>query len=233
MVSQERQREPLPHRLDHLPLDGLDLERLRDVLAQLGQLAAAAGAGGRAWDDDPLARQVGRQGRAHRLAPGRAVGAAAAPILAGCVLRLGGVLAGGGHQFAEFELELVDQLAAALGGGAELVALQLGDQQLEVRHHRLGAGRARLGLAPRQLLGREGGAQRVDVVGQIVRRGRHAADGITAAARQVAPMQPRCTLSRQLRPECSLWVPPIDAVEHVGELRAGDPQRNRRPARAR
>jgi hypothetical protein len=121
-------REPLAHGLDHLPLDGLDLERLGGVLAQLGQLAAAAGAGSRRRQDDPLARQVGRQRRAHRLASGRAVWAAAAPILAGCLLRLGGILAGGGDQLAEFELQLVDQLAAALGGGAVLVALEPGDQ---------------------------------------------------------------------------------------------------------
>src|SRR3712207_8571352 len=48
------------------------------------------------------------------LAPGQAVRAAAAPILAGCIPRLGGILAGGGDQLAELELQLVDQLAAAL-----------------------------------------------------------------------------------------------------------------------
>jgi hypothetical protein len=175
-------REPLAHGLDHLPLDGLDLERLRGVLAQLAQLAAAAGASGRARDDDPLARQVGRQGRPHRLAAGWAVRAAGAALLACCLLRLGGVLAGGGDQFAELELQLVDQLAAALGGGAVLVALELGDEQLEMRHHRLSAGSARLGLAPRQLLGRERGAQCIDVVGQVVRRGCHATNGITVDA---------------------------------------------------
>ena len=83
---------------------------------------------------------------------------AAAPVLAGRGLRLRGVLAGGGHQFAELELQLIEQPAAALGGGAVLVALEPGDQQLEVRHHRLGAGGARLGLAPGQLLGHERGA---------------------------------------------------------------------------
>jgi hypothetical protein len=116
------------HGLDDLPLDRLDLERLGRVLAQLGQLAAAAGAGGRRRQHDPLARQVGRQGRAHRLATGRAVGAAGAPLLVGGLLRLGGILAGGGHQLAKLELQLIDQLAAALGGGAVLVALEPGDQ---------------------------------------------------------------------------------------------------------
>ena len=90
------------------------------------------------------------------------VWAAAAGVLTRCSLRLGGVLAGSGGQLAELELELVGQLAATLGGG---VVLEFGDQQLEVRHHGLGARSARLGLAPRQLLGRERGAQRVDAVG--------------------------------------------------------------------
>ena len=135
------------------------------------------------------------------------------PSLSAALLRLGGILAGGGDQLAELELQLVDQLAATLGGGAVLVALEPGDQQLEMRHHRLGAGGTRLGLAPRQLLGRERGAQRGDVVEQVVRRGCHAEDGITAAARQVAPKQPRSTLSRQLRPPCPLWVSPVDSVE--------------------
>src|SRR4051812_12994680 len=34
----------------------------------------------------------------------------------------------------------------------------------------------------------------------------------------------RHTLSRQLWPPCLSWVSPINAVEHVGELRAGDLQ---------
>ena len=46
--------EPLADGLDDLPLDRLDLESLGGVLAQLGELAAAAGAGGRRRQDDPL-----------------------------------------------------------------------------------------------------------------------------------------------------------------------------------
>ena len=102
--------ELLPHGLDDLPLDRLDLERLGDVLAQLGQLATAAGTGGRRRQDHPLARQVGRQGRAHRLATGRA---AERPSLSAAFSALAACLAGGGH-LAELELQLVDQLAAAL-----------------------------------------------------------------------------------------------------------------------
>jgi hypothetical protein len=165
--------EPFADGLDDLPLDWLDLEHFGRILAQLRQLAATAGAGGRARDDHPLARQVGRQGCPHRLATGRLVRALAASVL-GSILGLGGVLAGGGDQLAELKFQLVEQLAAALQGGAVLVVLEPGDQQLEVRHHRLGAGGARLGLAPCQLLGRECGAQRGDVVGRWIRGGHHA-----------------------------------------------------------
>ena len=60
--------EPLAHRLDHLPLPRDHLQRLGDVLAQLGQLAVAARAGGRPGDHHPLARQMRRQWPPHRLA---------------------------------------------------------------------------------------------------------------------------------------------------------------------
>jgi hypothetical protein len=166
-------REPLADGLDDLPPDRLGLQRLRDVLAQLGQLAVAAGTGGRARDDNPLARQVGWQGCPHRLAAGRVVGAAGAAVLAGRAMDLGGVLAGGSNQLAQLELQLVEQLAAALRRGAILVVLEPGDQQLEVRHHRLGTGGPRLGLAPGRLLRRQRGAQRVDIGGDGVRPGHH------------------------------------------------------------
>jgi hypothetical protein len=164
--------ELLADGLDDLPLPGHDLQRLGDVLAQLGEPAAAAGAGRRCWDHHALARQVLRQRRAGGLTARG--GAAGRPVLGRGILRLGRILAGGGDQLAEFQLELVDQLAAALRRGTEAAVPELGDEQLEMRHHRLGAGRPRLGLLPRQLRGHERGAQRGDVVGRDVRRGRHA-----------------------------------------------------------
>ncbi|KAF2174632.1 hypothetical protein K469DRAFT_686407 [Zopfia rhizophila CBS 207.26] len=204
--------EPLPHGLDHLPAPGHHLERLRDILTQLGQLAAAAGAGR-------------RQGRANGLAARREAGAIAAPLLAGLVPGLGRVLAGGRDQLVELEFQLVEQLAAALGGGAEPVMLELGDQQLEMRHHRLGARDTRLGLAARQLFGRKGGAQGGDIIGQGVRRGCHAVDGITDPRLAGSRNACRSALSRDLRAPCPLWVPPVDPVEHVGQLRTRDRHR--------
>jgi len=60
--------------------------------------------------------------------------------------------------------------------GAEAVVLQLGDQQLEMRHHRLGARRARFCLAPRQLLGRQSGPQQGNVIRDRIRGGCHTSD---------------------------------------------------------
>ncbi len=55
-------RELLTHVLDHLPLTGNDLQRLGDVLAELGEArTAAAGAGRRSGHDDPLPGQVLRK----------------------------------------------------------------------------------------------------------------------------------------------------------------------------
>src|SRR5467141_1415300 len=52
--------ELLPHRLDHLPLARDDLQCLGDVLAELGQPAAADRARAGSRNNDPLARQMGR-----------------------------------------------------------------------------------------------------------------------------------------------------------------------------
>ena len=62
--------------------------------------------------------------------------------------RFGGrlVLGGGGLQLLELQLQLVEQPAAALGRWPEPLAPQLGDHQLQMRDHRLGAGRPGLGL---------------------------------------------------------------------------------------
>src|SRR3712207_657018 len=61
----------LAHVLDHLPAPWLALERLSDVLAQLANRAAALGTGTGGRIDDPLARQVLRQGSSGRLAGAR------------------------------------------------------------------------------------------------------------------------------------------------------------------
>ena len=60
--------ELLAHRLDYLPLSGHDLQRLGDVLADLGQsVRTTAGAGRRPGHHDALARQVRWERLASRL----------------------------------------------------------------------------------------------------------------------------------------------------------------------
>jgi hypothetical protein len=59
--------ELLAHGLDHFPLPRHDLQGLGDVLAEFGEPAAAARAARRRRHHHPLAWQVSRQRRSHRL----------------------------------------------------------------------------------------------------------------------------------------------------------------------
>jgi hypothetical protein len=160
--------ELLAHGLDHLPLPRHHLQGLGDRLAEFAQLAAAARAGARARDHHPLARQMRRKRRPHRLAADerayrRRCGRARDDFIFG--RRRGRVL--------ELQFQLVEQLAAALGRLPVLLAPQLGDQQFQVRHHRLGAGGARLRFLPRRALSGQRCLQRFDLVGQGLGRARH------------------------------------------------------------
>src|SRR6266566_5389539 len=66
--------ELLPHMLGHEPLPRDDVERLGDVLADLGELAAAAaGARGRRGVNNPPARQIGGKVAPRRRAPREAL----------------------------------------------------------------------------------------------------------------------------------------------------------------
>ena len=94
-----------------------------------------------------------------------------------CSCRL--VLGGGGLEFLELHLQLVEQFAATLGRGAEPIALHSGDHQLEMRDHRLGPRGARLELATGAALGKQRRLQRVDVVRDDVSGGAHAEHRIT------------------------------------------------------
>jgi hypothetical protein len=151
--------ELLPDCLDHLPLPGDHLQGLGDRLAELGELAAAAWAGARAGEHPALARQMLRQRLAHR----RCV------CLFRFLLRRG--FAGVRLQLLKLQFQLIEQFAAAFGGGAEPVVAELGDQQLQVRDHRLRAGRTRFGLAARLLFRGKRCAQGVDLGGRIGRGG--------------------------------------------------------------
>jgi hypothetical protein len=140
--------ELFAHGLDHLPLPRHHLQRLGDRLAEFRQPAAATRARTRAGDDDALARQVCRKRRPHRFLSGERVHRRAADRR-----RRALVLGRARRRFLELQLQLVEQLAAALGGLPVLLAPQLGNLQLVIGHQRLSAGGARLGLLPRSPLG--------------------------------------------------------------------------------
>jgi hypothetical protein len=112
--------------LDHEPARRDPLQRLGDVLAQLAQLTAAAGAGGRDGIDDALARQMLRQWPACRLATGEGTNRRLG------LLRLcrGVRLRSGLLQGFERELQLFDA-RCALRRGAILLPPQAGDLQLQ------------------------------------------------------------------------------------------------------
>ena len=156
------------------------LERLGDRLSELGKHAPAAWACGRARNHHPLARQMRRQRTARRPTPGEPLHDCAICLPSG----IGGnrVLRGRALQLLEFQLQLIEHFAATFGGGAKAVTLQLGDQQLQMRHHRLGARRACFRLATRQLFSREGGPECGDLVAGCVGGGRHAGDSIPPGA---------------------------------------------------
>src|SRR5512134_1982925 len=85
-------------------------------------------------------------------------------------------------QLFELQLQLVEQPALRLRRRTKPLALQFGDQELQMRDHRLGAGSPRLGLEPGRTLGEERRLQRIEIVGHGVGRRGHAADGITKSA---------------------------------------------------
>lgn len=102
-----------------------------DVLTQLREaIAAAGGARTGRRHDNAFARQVLGKGLLHRRL---ALEAADAGGLLGGGLGDKGVLAGVGFELLELQLHLVEQAAGAFGTGAVLLALQLGDLQLQMR----------------------------------------------------------------------------------------------------
>jgi hypothetical protein len=154
-------RELFTDRLDHLISARNRFQRFGDCLAELCQLAAATRAHCGTGQHDALARQMRRQRRTHRLGTRER-----AHVRRVRLRRRGGslVFSGGGLEFLELHLQLVQQLSATLGGGTEAIAFHLGDQQLQVRHHRLGARRARLVFAAGRALGKQRRLQCVYVV---------------------------------------------------------------------
>ena len=162
--------ELLPHRLDHLVGPWNALQRLGDRLPEFGERATAARAARRRWQYDALAGQMRWQWCPHRL------GTAERTHRRVVVRRGGGsdfILGRGRFEFLELHLQLVEQLAATFRRGAEPIALHLGDQQLQMRNHRLRTRGAGLELAARRTLGEQRRLERVDVIGKRVGGGVH------------------------------------------------------------
>ena len=132
--------EPLPNGLDHLPLTGDNLERLRDVLAELRQLRrTAAGAAQRRRDHNSLARQM----LGERFAP-------RPPALEGFddgrrrgAFRLEFVLRRVRLGVFQLHLQLVEKPLLAFRAHAIERAPKLFDLQLQSRNQRLSARRRR------------------------------------------------------------------------------------------
>ena len=156
--------ELLAHMLGHEPLPRHHVERLGDVLADLGELAAAAaGARRRGRVNDAPPRQVIGKVPARRWAPREALNPDAG------ALRLGLILSRRRNQFLELQLHLVDQPLATLGARTEALALHLGDHQLKMLDQRRRAGEPGARFRQRRL-------ERIYVVGELIRCGRHEGD---------------------------------------------------------
>jgi hypothetical protein len=154
IVAQARQENFLAHGLNDLPLARDALQRLGDGFAQLAQFVrATARAGGRSRHHDALARQMVGKGLARRPLAGQRRRSA---DLGRRQQRRHLVLDGGGFQFFQLKLQLVEQPGLAFGALPEQLPAQLRDLQLQLRDHRRGVRRERhhpggFGFRPRRL----------------------------------------------------------------------------------
>jgi hypothetical protein len=162
--------ELLTDGLDHLPLPRHDLQGLRDGLAELGELAATTRARLRCRNHYPLARQMRRKGCPHRLSTGERVHRRASRC------RGDFVLCRACRCFFELQFQLVEQLAAALGGLPVVLAPQLGDQQLVMGDQCLGTQGACFRLLASLPFGGQRCLQRGNVTSEVLGLDRHGPD---------------------------------------------------------
>jgi hypothetical protein len=176
--------KPFANRLDHLPLAGDDLERLRHVFAKLRQFRrAAARAVGWGYHHDPLARQIFRERLPDRplalkgFDGGRGRSAFRRKFILGRV----------GLRILQLHLQLVDEPLLAFRARAIERATQLFDLQPQPRDQRIGAGcgrlrmgeigfrlrRARLARKPRRPLGEDQRMRGDQIGGERIKRVRH------------------------------------------------------------
>ncbi len=209
--------ELLAYRLDHLPAARDHLQRLGDVLAQLGKpIRAATATDLRRRNHHALARQMLRE-RLARWPP--ASERLDCRGLRGCLFGGELVLARARLQLLELQLQLVEQARLALRALAVDLAPQLLDHQFQGGDDRLGVrGLGHRLLGPR-LGDRKGGAQGLD----IGRCGAdHSAERIIPAGFESRSFLrgsvalPRST--RALGPPAAHRTPPVDPFEQITEL---------------
>src|SRR6202022_766977 len=123
-------RKLLAHVLNDLPAPRLAFERFRHSLRELAQVRAAAfAAGARRWIDDALAWQIVRQRPARRLDPSPF--ALLSLLLGSSDFSLGLFLGLGLLGIEDGELELFDDVLAALRRLPELFSPQLGEHEFQ------------------------------------------------------------------------------------------------------
>ena len=208
--------------LDDLPAPWDDLERLGDVLAQLGQSrAATACAGCGPGYDHPLTWQI-----IGEWLPGRPLAAECGD--SGCLgyfpLSLEFVLCGRGLQLLELQFQLIDQTARTFRARAVDLALELLDLQLLPCDQRFGIGLLGacdgglgLGCIGARTLRDERRFKHRDIVGQGCRIGLHKTDRITNRAGFVllSRAKPQFDLTRGRRPPSQLWISPVDRFQQI------------------
>ena len=161
--------ELLPYMLGHEPLPRHHIERLGDILADLGKLAAAAArARGRRRVNNAPARQIGGKVAPRRLAPREAL------HLDARRLRLRRILCRSCGQLLQLQFQLIDEPLAALGARTEHLPLHLRDHQLQMLDQRLGAHELGARLDQRRL-------QRGRIVWKMIRCPSHDCDTSTVA----------------------------------------------------
>jgi hypothetical protein len=163
--------ELLAHVLHHLPLPRHHLQRLSDILAELGKSGrTAAGACCRTRHEHALARQMRRERLACRLAAPE--GAHLRALATRCCGLLGRDLVLGGRRFQllERKLHLVEQTRLALVARSKQIALELLDRQSHLRDQGLRARCFGTRLRKLRVALQQQALERIDVVGQRIIR---------------------------------------------------------------
>jgi len=232
--------------LDHLPLPGDDLERLGDVFAELrksGRAAArASGRPGTITRSRGRCRGNGLRTGLRRVCSGTSV--VSPPVFAAAISAASSSSAAAASRSSQLELHLIqdlliDKLASAFGTAAIELPPHLLDGELEMGDQRLGAGdigrrprgcslsarSLRLGVNARDALGGKEPLEVFQIVGRPFVRHHDRKWSTDRAIRDLGidKMSQNATGSSHcFRPPCALRMSPVNALQHIGELRRRD-----------